>query len=535
MLPIRSVIVGCRLAHSQPAHLSCALTSIRFSLLCAAVALSGCASLIKPNLGPDPEVAKTYDQAPTLQNAIAVGTSMRERYSAKVEDQIAWERGIGIGLIGAATIGADLAMRSVGKSEILGLGLAGAALYASSNWLFSKPQQLIYAAGAGAVQCALDTVLPLQGPYQQQDVLQSKRDQIARTVLEVKRLKANVAPGAPGAPGQPPNSLVRADAMIARANVVLTAADQALAVLKGAAGTLRSSLSAIQIQVTNAYITNAPSMEALVRSLETLIPAAPPKINTGSTAVASTVGVMRSAENEGPLVVKTAELENLITEVSLMIDAINASPAPNTLKQCNVDLKQAGLSMKLTPSELSITPDSKGTVTASAFVSGNVLPYSSDWIGVRPPSNQLDQKIGPTPRTITVTASPAAKTGTYQILILDEAKAQETILQVTILGETASSPQKQAAPVSAVDQRVKNLQQDLIDLGYGTVEVKGKKVTVAADGRMGSITTEAMRQFYINNGRDDVQEDAIPRESKRLFDDVENMIKDLKSRRTVET
>lgn len=532
MLPIRSVIVGCRLAHSQPAHLSCALTSIRFSLLCAAVALSGCASLIKPNLGPDPEVAKTYDQAPTLQNAIAVGTSMRERYSAKVEDQIAWERGIGIGLIGAATIGADLAMRSVGKSEILGLGLAGAALYASSNWLFSKPQQLIYAAGAGAVQCALDTVLPLQGPYQQQDVLQSKRDQIARTVLEVKRLKANVAPGAPG---QPPNSLVRADAMIARANVVLTAADQALAVLKGAAGTLRSSLSAIQIQVTNAYITNAPSMEALVRSLETLIPAAPPKINTGSTAVASTVGVMRSAENEGPLVVKTAELENLITEVSLMIDAINASPAPNTLKQCNVDLKQAGLSMKLTPSELSITPDSKGTVTASAFVSGNVLPYSSDWIGVRPPSNQLDQKIGPTPRTITVTASPAAKTGTYQILILDEAKAQETILQVTILGETASSPQKQAAPVSAVDQRVKNLQQDLIDLGYGTVEVKGKKVTVAADGRMGSITTEAMRQFYINNGRDDVQEDAIPRESKRLFDDVENMIKDLKSRRTVET
>lgn len=495
------------------ASIACSVTGVL-----AAVALSGCASLIKPNLEPDPTVAKAYDNAPTLQNAIAVGTSMRERYSAKVENQIAWERGIGVGLIGAATIGADLAMRSVGKSEILGLGLAGAALYTGSNWLFSKPQQLIYAAGAGAVQCALDTVQPLQEPYKQQADLQSKVDQIVVMVAEVRSLEAIVPISDPN---RPPTSVVRADAMIAHANTVLTAARQALGVLNGAPGALRSSLSAIQIQVTNAYITNSPNMQALVDSLKSLMPAVTPRISTGSMPVIPPPTLLTAAKHEDELDRKTTELQNLIADVSRIIAAVNTSPAPGTLKQCDVDLKQAGLSMKLTTSDLSIAPGSAATVV----VSGGVLPYRTEWIGTRPASNHVDRQIESGLGSITVTATAAAEAGTYQLLILDAGQGRE-ILNVTILGKTGTPSQKQRAAAPAVDVQVKQLQQDLIGRGFSHVKINGKEATLIADGRMGAITTEAMRQFYKQQG-EDVQDNAIPSDGK-LFTEVAQMIEDLK-------
>lgn len=98
-----------------------------------ALPLATCATVIRPNLGPNMVARQAYDTVATLPNAFALRTSMRDHYLDKIESQVAWERGVGVGLISAAMIVTDLAMRGVGSPEILGLGLASAALCMGSS------------------------------------------------------------------------------------------------------------------------------------------------------------------------------------------------------------------------------------------------------------------------------------------------------------------------------------------------------------------------------------------------------------------
>lgn len=478
----------------------------RLLVIFAVTALSGCASVIQPNLGPDPGVAKTYDATPTLPNAVAVGASMRERYVAKIEDQIAWERGIGVGLIGATAVAADLAIRSVGASAVLGLGLASAAAYTGSNWLFSKPQLMIYTAGANAVQCALDTVQPLQEPYENRGELRAKISETVTKIDEIERLLR---------PGQPASKIEAvARAMIDRANGLLPVARESLSVLDGATTGLRSSLSAIQTQVTNAYIANSPNMTALIESLGKSLPAMGSKI-IGVSLPAIAVPDAKLANTSSPeLDAKVKELDGLVARVAQITASVNVKPGDDRLKLCNVDLKQAGLSMKLAPAgDVSVQPGGAGTVVAS----GGVLPYRADWIGARPPSDQIGLKIESGQGFITVDAKAGAKADSYQLLILDAGQGRE-VVNVVIKGSsaTASSPATQVLrnPPS-IDPKVQRVQQELIAKGIKTVKVDGKDATISADGRMGNITIEAMRQFFKDQGTN-VTDDQIPKGDQLL-------------------
>lgn len=461
------------------------------ALVLTAAAVTGCAPML-PTLGPDPTVASAYDSKPTLQNAIAVGTSMRERYTAQVEDQVAWERGIGVGLIGGAAIAADLAMRSVGKAEILGLGLAGAAAYTSGNWLFSKPQQMIYAAGASAVQCALAAMQPLQVPYQDRDELKAKIDEIVTHVDQINNLLA--------AGNQTTQSAVSAS--VGRANALLPAASDALALLDNAGGVLRSSLSAIQLQVTNAYISNSPNMQGLVASLGAALPAVGTTIIGVSLPSTPPSGASVAELSSPQLKNEIEDLDRLVARVSRIVESVNVKPSTDSLKLCNVDLKQAGLSMKIIPAgDLSVRPGSSGTVV----VSGGVLPYRAEWIGARPTSDQVSLTIESGQGFVTIDAKPGAKPGSYQLLLLDAGQGRE-IVGIVISGEdTKQLSPKSANPTSSANSTVRKIQQALIDKGFRIVKVDGRNATLVADGRSGKITVEAMRQFYRSQGAADDQ------------------------------
>lgn len=464
------------------------------ALLLMTTVMAGCAA-VQPTFGPEPTAEKAYDSAPTLQNAIAVGTSMRERYTAQVENQIAWERGIGVGLIGGAAIAADLAMRSVGKAEILGLGLAGAAAYTSGNWLFSKPQQLIYAAGASAVQCALAAMQPLQIPYQDRDELKTKINEIVTTVDEIDSYLLVTG-----------NQTARSEAIAAvrRANALLPAAREALALLDNAGGVLRSSLSVIQLQVTNAYINNSPNMQGLVASLGAALPAMGTKIIGVSLPPVPPPGT-NVAELSSPLKKKTEELNQLVARVARIVESVSVKPSADSLKLCSVDLKQAGLSMKIIPAgDLLVRPGSSGTVV----VSGGVLPYRAEWIGERPTSDQVSLIVESGQGFITIDAKPGAKPSSYQLLLLDAGQGRE-VVGIVISGEDVKQlTPKSAKPTSSPNSTVRRIQQALIDKGFGVVKVDGRDVTLVADGRNGKITIEAMRQFYRRQGATD---DQIPK------------------------
>lgn len=481
--------------------------------LLTTVLLSGCASMIKPNLGPDPEIARAYDVAPTLTNAIAVGTSMRERYTAKVEEQIAWERGIGMGLIGAAAIAADLAMRGVGQSEILGLGLTSAAVYTGSNWLFNKPQQTIYALGASAVQCALDVIQPLQEPYGSRDELKTKIGETVATVDEINRLL--------GARDPTTTSEARARSMVDRANTQLPVARDALGVLDSSPGRLRSSLNAIQVQITSAYVANSPNMQVLLESLGKALPMMGSRIVGMPLPVSASDAKSLRSSSAPELERKTGELDQLLTRLSQIVASANVNYSEDKLRLCNVDPKQVGLSMKLTPiGDLSVELGSAGTVVAS----GGALPYRATWIGPRPPGDWVTLTVESGQGFITVEAKAGAKEGAYQLLIADNGQGRE-VVNVVIKNSGTIQPAKVAVRAGAstlpsIDATVQRVQQALIGRGFDTVTVNGKNATLIADGRMGEITTEAMRRFLKNQGAADNQ---IP-DGDQLFKEVAQLL-----------
>lgn len=480
---------------------------VGLSLICV---LSACG--ISPRFAPDAAVAKAYDGDPSLERAIAVGRSMRDTYANQVEALLRWERGTGVGLIGGSAVAADLAMRSVGSSEIIGLGLAGAAAYTTNNWLNGKPQQLIYAQAAKAVQCALDTVQPLQQPYQRREELRMKTDRMVALVDEVEKYLG-------AGPYRTPKEIA-ANAAVEQARKMAPVAREALKALNEAPGALRSSLSAIQLQVTNAYITNAPSMEALVDSLGKALPALGSRItgvpSTAATAVADD-GIKTAARFEQP----AKELTDMLDDVADIVSQVSAAGSSERFKGCQIDLKQVGLEMQLTPgTELLLAAGG----SASVVVSGGVLPYRADWIGTRPPATNVDLKIETGQGVVTVEAKAATKPSSYQLLIADSAKGRQ-VVNVTIKagGDTTKPTAAANHPGPTTDALLKKVQQALADKGFKTVKVDGKEYPLIADGLRGPVTTEAMRGFYKSQG-ENIKDDQIPKDADQLRDEVAGML-----------
>ena len=485
-------------------------------LMFVAPALAGCASVLQPHLGPAPEKSHQYDAAPNLANAVAIGISMRDRYLDKVEGQIAWERGIGVGLIGGTAVAADLAMRGVGKSEILGLGLAGAALYTSSSWLFSKPQQMIYAAGASAVQCALDVVQPQQLAQGSMKDLRSSIEVIERKTGELEMLLGSITPTTTGEKA--------ARAAINRAHAVLPAARELLAALDGAAVALRSSLNAIQLQVTNAYLANSPNLQGLVESLGKSLPALGSQIIGVKLPPMPDVIFTAADPRQDELATKAMALDALVVEIARSVALVNVKPSEERLKLCNVDLRQAGLAMRrLPPGPLTVHPAG----AATTVVSGGALPYRAEWIGSRPPDG-VTLRIESGQGLITVEAKASVRPDKFQMLVLDAGQGRETV--DVVIGEgigvsaagNAASPALVAKVAVAANPRLRLVQQALIDKGHSSVKVDNRIEKLTADGRMGKVTVEAMRRFYIEDiGATAAQ---IPQDPDQLFREVAQLL-----------
>lgn len=397
-------------------------------------------------------------------------------------------------------------------TEVLGLGLAGAALYTGGNWLFSKPQQMIYAAGASAVQCALDVTQPLQMADARLPSLRSDVAQIQGDAAELERLLGGRVVKTPGE--------ISARAAIDRAKALLPAAQDLVGTLDGAAFALRSSLSAIQLQVTNAFLANSPNLQGLVEALGKSLPATGSKIIGVALPPMPKVSFTAGSPEENTLADKARALDALVGRVDKALAGVNLKPGDDKLKLCSVDLKQAGLAMKTVPAgPMTVQPGAAATVV----VSGGVLPYRAEWIGSRPPEG-VALKIESGQGFITVEVKKDVKAGSYRLLVLDAGQGRESIDVVVAGTGTASSPaspDNKATAAAAPDPKLRKVQQALIDKGLTTVRVDGKDEKLVADGRMGKISVAAMQQYMKNEGAKD---DAIPGQPGQLLADVASML-----------
>lgn len=215
---------------------------------------------------------------------------------------------------------------------------------------------------------------------------------------------------------------------------------------------------------------------------------------------------------------KVKHLDQLIADIAQIIASVNLKPSDDKLKLCYVDLKQAGLSMKVVPSNgLSVRQGS----SATAIVSGGVPWYRGEWIGTRPPSDQVSMSIESGQGIFTISAKAGTPPNNYQLLILDSGQGRE-VINVTIengaAAHLATQPTMTGKPARAasalqVNPKVQKVQQALLNKGIKTVKVNGKDAALIADGRFGEITMEAMRQFFRDQGASD---DQIPKGEQLL-------------------
>ena len=129
----------------------------RRRIVAMAVAVSmvaGCA--VTPPRWTTPDPKEVHEQ--TMPYAQAYARSAMRAYQSAVDGEVVASTRLGSGLIGLAGVITALAAYGAHKDALIGGALLGGTAYAIGNWNLSKQRQLVYLAGAEAVNCALTAV-----------------------------------------------------------------------------------------------------------------------------------------------------------------------------------------------------------------------------------------------------------------------------------------------------------------------------------------------------------------------------------------
>lgn len=118
----------------------------------AALGLGGC--VVNPYISHKASVG-VPDPYLGLPNATKYAEDARNRMAGKAQDYAVLNNGGGALLLNVAGLAAYRGLRGGHDANIAALTTGGAALYGTQQYLYRKPREAIYWAGAGAVTCAI--------------------------------------------------------------------------------------------------------------------------------------------------------------------------------------------------------------------------------------------------------------------------------------------------------------------------------------------------------------------------------------------
>jgi hypothetical protein len=119
----------------------------------AALALGGC--VINPYVSHKVP-AELKDPYSSLPKATEYAVHARNRMAGKAQDYAFMNNGGGALLLNVAGLAAYRGFRGDHEANVAALTMGGAALYGTQQYLYRKPREAIYWAGAGALTCAID-------------------------------------------------------------------------------------------------------------------------------------------------------------------------------------------------------------------------------------------------------------------------------------------------------------------------------------------------------------------------------------------
>ena len=496
------------------------------------ILLTACAS-IDPVVIVDPatvtqEQEDQQKEATSLPKAVAYGEAVRAAYRKHIDDQIILQNSVGLGLIGAAAAALGLEVPGESVDAVLGLGLGGAAAYTSSQFLTTKLQQLIYAAGAGAVSCSIAAMAPRRATYAHLGELKELVEGAPKTAAgslraDMDDLQALIDKIMSGTGNKPTQEVIDAQAALTTGKAAETRGRDAIAALEIAGADLMSAITKIEGDVDQQIIEARPDLSALVASLSGAIPSAAGQI-TGRVPVAPPAGgapvkAAISADDLKALRTGINNIDQKSRRINILADAVGEKPSSEALAKCNVDVQKAGLTFKLDREGQIAVDASKADQIVTLNASGGTPPYSAGWSGLTPTQKITINVEDPFRGRVVIKIEKDAPAGCYTVLVSDGSKGSGSVtLNVSNgCGATAAAASTgegtPAAP--AADEAILKIQKSLKQAGITKATVAGKEKDIAEDGQWGDITKAAIIKYLTTKAN--IPADKIPSEKAALI------------------
>jgi hypothetical protein len=458
----------------------------RRRIVAMAVAVSmvaGCA--VTPPRWTTPDPKEVHEQ--TMPYAQAYARSAMRAYQSAVDGEVVASTRLGSGLIGLAGVITALAAYGAHKDALIGGALLGGTAYAIGNWNLSKQRQLVYLAGAEAVNCALTAVNAFNMSEADRIGLNDALADLERSLGEVtggidvalaRKKAVPVDTATKQLHDSADQAIVNARTATGAGREVLQSGRQIAGKVHRAGGELVNAVDRISVAVDKAALETIPDLASVTKvvggiaGFATAFVPASASVEGFTKAAAGARTESRRALAAADQSVQgqkelTDSLEQLASRVELLANAtarvrsrtavFDASATTESLKNCNVNVSSG---LTATPSTLQL----KGGVEESylVMVSGGTKPYGAELQGAAASSGLT--RLGPTgfDNTMYVKGTTATQSGTYSILVWDSSNPPKSISVSVTVGSGAGAPGNDAPPPpapSAFPDLVKRIEQ----------------------------------------------------------------------------
>ncbi|MGP1678056.1 MAG: hypothetical protein ACTS6J_12975 [Burkholderiales bacterium] len=432
-------------------------------IVAMAVAVSmvaGCA--VTPPRWATPKPEEVHEQ--TMPYAQAYARSAMQAYQRAADREIVAGTTLGSGLIGLAGVITALAVYGAHKDALIGGALLGGTAYAIGNWSLSKQRQLVYLAGAEAINCSLTAVNAFNmserdrvGLYDALADLEQRVGDVSVGIDAVLARKKAIPEDAASKPlhDSADQAIINARTATGAGREVLESGRQIAGKVHRAGGELVNAVDRVSVAVDKAALETIPDLASVTKVVggiagfaTAFVPASASVDGLTKAAAVARIESRRAAAADLKVQGQkelTDALERLASLVDLLANAtarvrsrtavFDASATTESLKNCNVNVSSG---LTATPSTIQL----KGGAEESflVMVAGGTKPYGADLQGAAASSGLT--KLGPTgfDNTMYVKSTAATKSGTYSILVWDASNPPKSISVSVTVGSGAGAP-----------------------------------------------------------------------------------------------
>ena len=251
---------------------------VRALAVASAIALSGC-SILNPYVRAPQLDAKASGQGTDftrIENVIEAAEAQRVKYYAAVSERAKLRNSLPLVLLPLSSIALYRGITTstdAGRRNVLQLGILGAAFYGTGSFYLAAPRERLYLAGVAALNCAIHAVEPLlvgKTGYAQFAADLPQMDaalgQVEFVQRELEGLAARATPGSTTAMLAQAQARA-AEALVARAREISTAAHTLDGRINNAGPDLRSVLQNIVVQVDRQIEATEQDPAAVLRAV----------------------------------------------------------------------------------------------------------------------------------------------------------------------------------------------------------------------------------------------------------------------------